>query len=512
MKKLVLVVFIGFVLLGSVFSTGGSEKAAVTTKEGPYIFTASRSWDLAQGRLDFKNQPGNQYFEYVKNKLGIVPQCYCFNWEGGTGYIEQVRLLLASGTIPEVILEPFQTQFVKELYDLGILIPLDDYLAEHAPLVSALFTKEELDIVRSLTPDGKIYYIPSKGNEPRQGLIRKDWLKAVGMDVPTTKDELIAVYKAFKEQDANGNGDPNDEIPVSGREGLRWCDDLFVMHGVAMYEGHPEWSWDASKGQMISHQASENMKQALLFIRFLIAEGLMDREAPILPGSDWFAKIAADKVGHYFHLASGIERRLTMVVDGTNPDAEWIYMPNVAVPGQPHQKNYYPGIGVPQICITTEAKDPGKILEWLDWGLTEEGKNYAFYGIEGVNYKAGDNGKIVSEGFPAKQRVDFSHSLASLTSDDYLQTLFGEMKAAIYNASIDDGRALDNIGMPPSVYDGYDAYRPENMGSTYRQFAVKFVLGELPENAWDKYVSDWYKNGGTEITKRATEWYKSVHK
>ena len=34
------------------------------------------------------------------------------------------------------------------------------------------------------------------------------------MDYPTNVDELYEVLKAFKEQDANGNGDPNDEIPL----------------------------------------------------------------------------------------------------------------------------------------------------------------------------------------------------------------------------------------------------------------------------------------------------------
>ena len=31
---------------------------------------------------------------------------------------------------------------------------------------------------------------------------------------PTTIDEYYEVLKAFKEQDANGNGDPDDEIPL----------------------------------------------------------------------------------------------------------------------------------------------------------------------------------------------------------------------------------------------------------------------------------------------------------
>jgi putative aldouronate transport system substrate-binding protein len=508
MKKKLVIMMICILCVSSLFA--GTQPDKPQAESGAYVFTATHSWGLDQGRIDFKDQPNDPVFQYMKDTVGIVPQTWCYEWNGGVEYMESLRLQLASGSIPEVIYEPFQTSFVRELYDLGVLIPMDPYL-DRAPLVMAQFSKEELDIVRSLTPDGKVYYLPGQSLEPRQGLIRADWLKAVGMKLPKTRDELVAVYKAFRDKDANGNGDPNDEIPVSGREGMRWLDDLYVMHGVAMYEGHPEWSWDPVKKQMISHQISDNMKEAVIFLKYLIEEGLMDKVMPIQSASDWFAKIAADKVGHYFHLASGIERRLTMVTDGSNPDAEWVYLPNVSVPGLPHQKNYYPGMQVPVICITTAAKDPGKILEHFNWGLTEAGRNASFYGIEGMNYKV-ENGKIITEGFPVKQRYMYFQEIAQADADVYRRTNFGEMKAAIFEASINDGRSLENIGMPQSVWEGYEDLQSTNMGNLYRQYTGKFMLGELPMSDWDKYVAEWKKKGGDVVTQRATDWYKSVHK
>ena len=48
--------------------------------------------------------------------------------------------------------------------------------------------------------------------------MRKDWLDRLSLEVPTTWDEWVEVFKAFKEQDANGNGDPNDEIPFTAMD------------------------------------------------------------------------------------------------------------------------------------------------------------------------------------------------------------------------------------------------------------------------------------------------------
>lgn len=45
--------------------------------------------------------------------------------------------------------------------------------------------------------------------------LNKTWLDNLGLTYPETVEELYTVLKAFKEQDANGNGDPNDEIPIS---------------------------------------------------------------------------------------------------------------------------------------------------------------------------------------------------------------------------------------------------------------------------------------------------------
>ena len=47
-----------------------------------------------------------------------------------------------------------------------------------------------------------------------RSFINKQWLDNLGLSMPTSIDEYYDVLVAFKEQDANGNGDPDDEIPL----------------------------------------------------------------------------------------------------------------------------------------------------------------------------------------------------------------------------------------------------------------------------------------------------------
>ena len=79
-----------------------------------------------------------------------------------------------------------------------------------------MFEEEPDTKTLATTMEGKIFGLPKfQGKWPSTNtvmFINKNWLEAVGKEVPTTFTELKDVLMAFKEQDANGNGDPDDEI------------------------------------------------------------------------------------------------------------------------------------------------------------------------------------------------------------------------------------------------------------------------------------------------------------
>jgi putative aldouronate transport system substrate-binding protein len=435
-RSLVLCLIIALCLL--IVVNAWWRKKPSKTKQG-YRFTFTYGWDKAQGAIPPSKAPDDPHFQYVEKKLGVVPLTQPYDWNGGLGYEQQVRLQLSGGKIPEAM-QVFSETFVSELINMNILIPLDDLLPKYAPIYWKSLTSDDKALLRSFSPDGKIYFIAWKNQEPRVGMIRLDWLKRVGINkVPSTKDELLAAYDAFLKKDANGNGDPNDEVPVSGREKMRWLDDLYVMHGVAMYEGHPEWRWNEDKKQFISDQVSDEMKNAVAFISDLVKKGYMDKGMPIQKAGDWFARIQQDKIGHYFHTISGLERRLAFRAPGQdgkpalNPEGEFAYMPNVKVPGVPHQPNYAGGLTI-ELAITKKAKDPGKILNWYDWTWTKEGTTYKFFGIEGLNYnKVG--GKIQVTENALSNKFTYTVRSGNRTKEVYEQMKWGDNMVKVYEAS-----------------------------------------------------------------------------
>lgn len=498
-------------VMSLVVSVGLALSAPVMGEEYYHFTYAYGPWDAAEGRIDPDEQPDDPYFQYVEKTVGAAPLTVSWEWEGAKGYIQGLRLYLASGELPEAM-RTFNLELTTELLENDMLLPLDDLVKAYPDLFAAI-SESEWNIARSQAPDGKIYYLPHISYPPtiRSGFIREDWLERVGMDVPTTKDELIEVYKAFRDQDANGNGDPNDEIPVSGREGLRWCDDLFIIHGVKMWEGHPKLAWDAEQQRMISHQVSDEMKAAVEFIRYLVEENLMDPVMPIQKRQDWVAKINANRVGHYFHLIREMGNYSAFMEE--YPDAAWTYLPMVSVPGVPPQKHLWPTAEFmrPALVITKAAKDPARIMEWFHWGTaTMDGLLYGELGIPGQDWNdAGETIEIlnhVSSGYRYNPpgRLLYSSDVLGLTQ-------LGDTKVDLMEKALAVGvEGFDDSGIPLSVYEGYEDYMPDR-AVLFREYASKIILGQLSMEAWDDYIEAWYARGGEEVLQRATDWYKSVN-
>ena len=110
----------------------------------------------------------------------------------------------------------------------GLLLDLNEVLKENGGQPTLDFLEKYAPYVnpRITTEDGKMYWLPNITVKTYNGKpasnylavnIRKDWLDAVGMDVPETADEFHAAVKAFQDNDVNGSGVADEIVSISGR-------------------------------------------------------------------------------------------------------------------------------------------------------------------------------------------------------------------------------------------------------------------------------------------------------
>ena len=84
----------------------------------------------------------------------------------------------------------------------GMLIPLEDMIDEYMPNLKKILDENPQYRKQITAPDGHIYSLPTinelNPTTHDKWFINKTWLDNLGLEVPTTKEELEQVLLAFK--------------------------------------------------------------------------------------------------------------------------------------------------------------------------------------------------------------------------------------------------------------------------------------------------------------------------
>ena len=138
-------------------------------------------------------------------------------------YAQQLALMCsANEELPDVLLGFKLGNYVINQYgEDGYFLDLTDYIDEYAPNYKAAIKKLDDNTRNYIQEKGKhlengAYYGMPRVNDCEttdqlQSMmhINKTWLDKLGLETPTTIDELRTVLQAFKTQDPNGNGQPD---------------------------------------------------------------------------------------------------------------------------------------------------------------------------------------------------------------------------------------------------------------------------------------------------------------
>ena len=107
--------------------------------------------------------------------------------------------MLSSGQLADIIGYVDASELEKLGRDGG-LIPLNDLIEEHAPNIKKVMEEDDRYRQSATSLDGNIYYLPKNQEllSAEYWWIREDWLNNLGLEVPTTVDELHDVLYAFR--------------------------------------------------------------------------------------------------------------------------------------------------------------------------------------------------------------------------------------------------------------------------------------------------------------------------
>ena len=343
-----------------------------------------------------------------------------------TEWDTKVNLLIASDELPDAfIYGSFSAAELADYGSQGVFLALNDIIEEHGYYVKQVFDQQEALPGAYTALDGNIYTLPDI-NEcyhcfySMRAWINQQWLTNLGLEYPNTVDEFVNVLRAFKEQDANGNGDPNDEIPFSGNA-TSWNSTIypFLLNSFLHY--------DTSNlsvkedGTVIFTPLQPEFKEGLQWIASLIDEGLIEKEAltqteeqlktkgsnldvALLGGftsACWWSGVGSDNgEGSRCREYSGLSP-----LEGPN-----------GVRISPWAGT---GFNMGNSVITTACEDPVPLFKMLDYMLSDEATLRSQIGELGVDYNEPTEGAPGINGKPALYaKIPTSSSTGGTTGDE----------------------------------------------------------------------------------------------
>ncbi len=308
------------------------------------------------------------------------------------GYTERKNVLLAGGEYPDIFYRANLT-VADQLNNgsNGLFVTLNDLIDDYAPNLQARY-EDYPELEKEITmPDGNIYTLPTKSNTP-EGRSQKNWINArwldnLGLEMPNTAEELKDVFTAFKEQDANGNGDPNDEFPYSDRvQGNALFYGLYATFGMGNLgtNGFTTFTDVGDDGNIRSFAVSEDFKALLYYLEDLYANGLIDPETFTQDIPAFTAKGEQDRIGAFFNNGS------PEIIGAVNDEFFDAMLPLENDEGERVFNHTGPLAASGAFAISSSNPYPRESMRWIDYYYGEEGSLLMWLGEEGVSYV--DNG------------------------------------------------------------------------------------------------------------------------
>jgi putative aldouronate transport system substrate-binding protein len=329
---------------------------------------------------------------------------------------------------------------------------------------------------------------------------------------------------AFRDKDANGNGDPTNEIPMMGAiDNMGSRLDTFLVSAFIYDDGENRLFLD--NGKVIAAFAQPEFRDGLRYLNDLFNEGLIykesftqTREIRNQLNSQKYESIAGAIPNIHFFIGSREE----------GEPARWIeYEPIKPIAGpkgvQVTRYDYYGKFSMsnPAGFIPDTCKNPELVVRWLDWFMSEEGTFMLRWGEEGLGWEKADPGATGVDERPATFK-----QIVLQPGDKYYGNMVWGQDYPNYNSAesrmgqqqpgdmlAPDGSGTEKFlyiktkenyapyGMPieqlipPMFYDADQAaviaQLTTDINTYVEESIAKFIIGDMSlETDWDRYLNE----------------------
>ncbi|MDR1539319.1 MAG: extracellular solute-binding protein [Clostridiales bacterium] len=299
-------------------------------------------------------------------------------------YTDQITAKFAAGDYPNIFYYG-EAKLIQAAIDGGVILPVTKAMED--PVYDAV---DRDAYFKQWYQNGEYYGFSYHCSAAEPINLRGDWLKNLGLSVPSNPAELYDTLVAFTKNDPDKNGkDDTFGIAIQGDlgdAGQLWTQFLPAVRSSPASNVGLYLDRDSNSIKTILTEAdAANVKDALAWFSGLYKEGAIDPEYITLKQQDVEAKFVSGFAGAWDKVVGGLPPALAKL-QASVPEAEIIAMPPVT---NPYGSTNYDMVAykTDYYFITTSIPDVDRGLDFLLWRFSPEGIYTEVYGEEGVEYE-----------------------------------------------------------------------------------------------------------------------------
>ncbi len=478
--------------------TGNVDKTVPATTSGEQITYPLQTTDKLTIAMGYESQVASSY-----DNLGDTP--YGKELQKQTGVTLEFQtmadsnafnLLFASGELPDIIFYGFSGYpgGAQKAIDDGIIYPINDLIKDNAPDLLKVLNSDSDYLKGCMTAKGDYIGFPFiKGDKELRStsgiIVRDDWVKELGIELPQTAEEFYQMLKLFKEK-------KGAEVPLSTTN--FWVDQLLSTGMITL----PKSSSYQKDGKVYFGFAQPEYKQALEYLNKLYTEGLLDPNYATLDTDTQNANMMNGKSGVTVGALNGGIGNFIKTMEG-KPFSVAGISSLVAKKGDKAMSGYYefPVTGLYAV-ITPACKNKELAARFLNYSYTEKGRLLNNFGVEGESYTMVDNEPkftdlIINNPQGLTMQLALAQYARSWASGWFVQDVrylkqyasLPPQQAAMTAWSNHDG---GKYVIPPVSIKSDDAAEYASIMSDINTFkdemTIKFIIGIEPLTSFDDYL------------------------
>ena len=440
---------------------------------------------VIRGLNDIENKSTNEaVYQKIREASGVDFEVIVIPTDS---WSEKVNLMIATGDEWDVLNITQDAGNWNQYYQKNALQSWNDYL-DYMPNVANRLNDESLK--GCTLADGSIYALPRKEYFSKQYVpaIRKDWLDALGMECPTTMEELEAYFQGVLDENLNGS---DNEIPM-----------MTFMSGEISnlrpyYLGFFGDRYLTSDGTIMPWYMHENCYQLLAELNKWYDKGWLYADYQTMSIQDGFDLIAANRVGGWTNpYNAGVSSSVTIFENDPDAKVEWVSLDNLTdfPAGGSNAWGSNP-VYQPELVLNAGSKNAKWAAKLLNW-MFENEDNYMLCarGEEGVTWNYVDDTKAE---FKLVDNYSDLYLGVYLLNEWYDDDTYCSQYIDPANWKASQVKALQTKINSLDIVEACDWFVPYDMTGTEAEFlsgdsnttineaCAKIVTGEWGEDEWN---------------------------